>query len=198
MNRATYFLLALMIATLFPSCEEKLVYKYQNRPQLVDCPGIDKALINEAIYSFMEDISSHYNVTGDLPENSNDYYINGYQNFVQSGLEGVAPFKEIVSQHSIKLLEKLQENKSLWLDTYKETNINYNSEVMQCLFSKISDKDLHQRFASILKVNYLTPKIMAVPLRGEINKIISDPYLATYIALDGYYQQLITFHLSKK
>ena len=47
----------IVLATFFMSCEEPLEYKFQDKPQLVECPGADKALMHEALYSFQEDQS---------------------------------------------------------------------------------------------------------------------------------------------
>jgi len=189
-------LLFITTSLLLLGCKKPLEYQYQDRPQLVDCPGIDKALLHEALYSFQEDIGKYYNKLSDLDPQSNQYYIAAYQKFVYFGYSGEAKFDEIVSAHSLQVLEELKKQKDLWNIGQGKSNLNYNSELVSCLFDHISDEDIQQTLKSLRQVDYLSPQVLANPMRQNVMKIVGDSYLATFTMLDAYYQYLLNYDLS--
>ncbi|MEZ4779052.1 MAG: hypothetical protein R2786_06675 [Flavobacteriaceae bacterium] len=189
------FLVVTLLAAACFSCEKPLEYKYQDKPQLVECPGADKALMHEALYSFQEDIGAYYNKNREYKKGTPNYYIEGYMNFVYFGFSGEAKFDEIVSPHSLQLLKKLKQIDGLWNIGNTKSNLNYHSDYVNCLFENISDQDIKARLLSLRKVNYLAPDKIAEPMRVDVQKIVGDSYLAMYMMLDAYYQYLINYDL---
>ncbi|MEZ4858159.1 MAG: hypothetical protein R2781_05050 [Flavobacteriaceae bacterium] len=181
---------------LLLGCEKPLQYKYQDKPQLVTCPGADKALMHEALYSFQEDIGAYYNKFTDYKKGSTTYYIEAYKQFVYVGFIGEANYKEIVTPHTLQVLKKLKENKTLWTLEKNKSKLNYSHEYVSCLFENISDEDMRTRLKSLLEVNYLSPEIVAEPMRVEVLKIVGDEHLAMYMMLDAYYQYLMDIDFS--
>ncbi len=191
--RKSSFLVILLLALVTLGCEEKLEFKYQDKPQLVECPGVDKALIHEALYSFQEDIGVFYNKFTDHRYGTSTYYVEAYRQFVYFGFSGEANFAEIVSEHSLKVLKELKKIDGLWTSGNEDTNLNYDHEFVKCLFNNVEDEDMRQRLHSLIEVNYLSPQMVAEPMRVEVLKIIGDEHLAMYMMLDAYYQYLINF-----
>ncbi|HPF11727.1 MAG TPA: hypothetical protein PKW08_01310 [Flavobacteriaceae bacterium] len=187
------FILFLILSVFLGGCEQPLKYRFQDKPQKVDCPGADKALMHEALYSFQEDIAKYYNKYSDYREGTPSYYIEGYMQFVYRGLEGTAPFKEIVSQHSLDLLQKLKENKSLWDFEKSGAHLNYDNEYVNCLLTSIKDDAFREKLQILRDENYFSPQIIAEPMRQNVMMIIQDEYLAMFLMLDGYYQHLLDF-----
>ena len=52
---------------------------------------------------------------------------------------------------------------------------------------------MKERLLSLKKVEYLSPDMVAEPMRREVLKIVGDEYLAMYMMLDAYYQYLINY-----
>lgn len=188
----------LIIALSLAGCEEAIEYKYLDKPQSVNCPGIDSQLMHEALYSFQEDIAVFYNENTDYRQGTKSYYMEAYMQYVFFGFSGGARFQEIVSDHSIKILEELRAVPGLFIQKEGHWELNYEHEYVQCLFTSIQDEDLRTQFDSMLKVNYLNPQIIADLMRVNVQKIIQDPYLAMYMSLDAYYQYLADLDLQPK
>lgn len=196
MNKSM-LLLSIVLTSVLSSCEEPIVYKHQDKPQLINCEGLDKALVHEALYSFQEDISAYYRGE-EIDRNSNDYYIHGYSNFVQPGLSGIAPYKDMMSVHTAKIMQQLKMKKDLWIPNGQDSHLNYKHPFVKCLLGSIQKEELLIKFESLRQVGYIKPKVLAVPLRGEIYSIVADPNLAMYVALDGFYQNLYNVDLNEK
>ncbi len=191
-------ILSLIVAIVLVGCEKPLDYKYQELPQNVDCPGLDKQLMHEALYSFQNDIGAFYNQHTDFREGSTSYYLEAYSQYVYFGFSGGARYQEIVSNHSIAILQKLKEIPGLFIEKEGRLALNYDHEYVACLLGSIQDDDLRTQFASMRKVNFLSPEIVAELMRINVLKITQDPYLAMYMALDAYYQYLADMDLQPK
>ncbi len=186
----------LFIALGTISCNETLEYKYQDKGQVIDCPGVDSKLIHEALYSFENDIGTFYNNENFNP-NSIVFIEYGYANFIFPGAMGDADYKSIASPHTIKLIEELKKEDQLWDRNLGESNLNYNSEFVKCLISKIQNEDIKIKLENLIEVNALSPKIMAEIYRVNSYNTLQDKYFAMFIALDTYYQYTLDIDLSK-
>lgn len=191
------FILVLIGITVLTGCEKDLAYQFQDKPQKVDCPGLDKSLMHEALYSFQEDIGAHYNRYTDHKKGSSLYYMEGYAQYVYFGFSGTAPYDEIVSDHSLAILERLRKESDLWTLKQGMYQLNYHSDYVKCLFNSIQDDELRTKIISLKEVNYLTPQIIAETMRVQVILVVQDPYLAMYMALDAYYQPLMNRKFSK-
>ena len=182
----------------FIGCDKALEYRYQDKPQPIDCPGADKILMHEALYSFQEDIGAYYNQHTDFRKGTNSYYLEAYSQFVYFGFSGGARFQEIASDHSLMVLEKLREVPDLFVQKEGRWSLNYDHEFVDCILNSVQDDDLRTQLASLRKVNYLSPNVIAELMRINVLKVPQDPYLAMYMALDSYYQYLADMDLSPK
>lgn len=188
----------LIMVFLLAGCKNSIEYKYLDKPQTVDCPGIDSQLMHEALYSFQEDIGSFYNQYTDYKQGTSSFYMEAYMQYVFFGFSGGARYQEIVSDHSLEILNALKEVPGLFIQKEGSLELNYEHEYIECLFSSIEDEDLRTQFASMQAVNYFSPQIVAELMRVNVLKVIQDPYLAMYMSLDAYYQYLADLDLQPK
>ncbi len=197
--RNNLFIGSLFSLLLFTGCKQSTPFLYQDRVQKVDCPkDTNKDLMHEALYSFQEDLGVYYNEFTDFKTGSSSYYMEGYRQYVYFGFSGIAAYNNIVSQHSIDVLEALKKVPDLWIEEAGEFKLNYHGDYVSCLFDNIRNEELHQKFKSLLEVNYLNPKIIAETMRVNVIEVIQDPYLAMYMALDSYYVYLMNMKISPK
>ena len=199
MKRKTLFL-AVIVATLFSACKQKpnIEYKFQDKPKVVDCPGIDSDLIHEALYSFELDIGNAFNFRNVFNPKMDIFYSQGYANFIYRGAAGTVDYKGIASPHTVAVFRELQKIEGLWLIDNERSHLNYDHEYVECLLSNIQSDDIRQTIASLREINSMTPKMIAEPLRKNIQAAYEDDmYFAMYVALDTFYQYLFDVDLSE-
>jgi hypothetical protein len=187
-TRIKTILLLAMLALTFNGCEEPIDYRYADLPRPVECEGVDLALLHEALYSFQQDIGNAYNFRNFDPAEPL-FVINGYRTFVHKGGLGEANYAEIASDHTWKVFEKLK-GQPIWAKTEGYSHLDYHSPFLQCVLSNIQNRDIQETMASLNEINSMSPKLMAEPLRRNINDVTQDPYMAMYVALDFFYQYL--------
>ena len=190
------FVVVGLLSLLVWSCGSELKMKYQDRPQPIDCPGADKALLHEALYSFQEDIAKAYNYKKFDPK-EHLYVVNGYRYFVHKGGLGEANYAELMSDHTEAVLRELKKE-PIWSDQEGYSNLDYKSPYVECVLSNIKNRDMQETFASLNEINSMSPKLTAEPLRRNVNEVANDPYLAMYIALDYYYNYLLDLEPDNK
>lgn len=195
MKKLSILIILLSMVLIPGGCKKEFAYKYQDKPKVIECPGVDSDLIHEALYSFQEDIANYYYEV-DTQKGSNRYYINGLAQFVYVGFMGEADYVNIASEHSLEILERLKQQSGLFDRAGKYSNLNHQGEFVSCLFDQFYDEELRKQFLAFNKANYVNPKQLASPLRSKIHKAFTDANLATYIALEGYYQRMLDVDLS--
>ncbi len=181
------FIVAVLI--VMTGCEQPLEYKYQDRAQPIDCPGLDKALLHEALYSFKEDLGNFYK-DPDVIAGTDRFYMQGLATYVYDGMSGYANFQQIASPHTLKVFEQLKLESQIWDANNSVSRLNYNSELISCLFDNIIDEELRALFLRLNEVDALDPSQVASQLTRKIYKAYTDQHLTMYIALDGFYQHL--------
>ena len=190
MNSLKQFTLLCLTVFLTYGCNDSLKYKYDAEPILVSCQGADSQLLNEALYSFFDDIEIYYGTTSNGKVNKMDVS-EAYANFIFKGANGEADYGKIVSPHSLKVLEKLKKEKELWLDNSKGSRLDYNAQFVSCLISNIEDKNIKITIKALKDTGNLNPKIISERLRLAGLNALSQPNFIMYIALDTYYQYLL-------
>ncbi len=193
MNKVKQPVFSILIVFLVFGCQESVEYKYDTKPMMVTCGGADKELLNEALYSFFNDISVYYASRVQRPMSSTE----AYANFIYKGSKGDADFRNIVSKHSLKLLEKLKQDEQLWDYTSNSSNLNYDSEFVSCLFSNIEDSSMRTTIMALKTTGSLNPKLLSDRLITNVVDDFDQPNFLMYIALDTYYQYLMDLDLSE-
>ena len=156
----------------------------------VSCAGANDKLLNEALYSFFDDITVYYRTKSNDPSQSGMSTYEAYANYVYNGALGQADYESIVSNHTKNVMSELRKETQLWDKKPAMSNLNYNSEFVNCLISNIKDEDMALSIQALNSANSMTPKLMADRFRLNIKAALVDPNYGMYIALDTYYQYL--------
>jgi len=185
----------ILISITFIGCKKKATlseFKYSENDFQMNCEKVDLKLINEAVYSFEDDITTYF------ANNGNKNLSQAYSRTVNLALYGRAKYNEIVSPHTIEIFNILKEDTELWNLGGEIKSLNYNSELIKCLSNNLSDKDLKTTFNALLTTNSMSSKLFGEPLRRKARLAVKDKNLATYIALDMFYAKLFDVDLTKE
>lgn len=181
----------LMTIMTLTACHQGPEYRFEDQPKVVDCPGMSEDFMHELLYSFREDIGVFYNQYTDYIEGSKSYYFEAYGQYIYFGFSGTARFDDIASEHSRALLQELRKEKDFWIVKDGQERLNYNHPYLKCLIDGVADNDLRVSLQNLRQANSLTPELIAETMRINFQKVLADPNLAMYLALDGFYQPLI-------
>ena len=118
-----------------------------------------------------------------------------YANYIYEGALGNADYKSIISAHTKNVMSELKKETQLWDKKPAMSNLNYNSEFVNCLIENFKDKDMAATIQSLNTANSMTPKLMAERFRTTIKAALEDPNYGMYIALDTYYQYLFDLEI---
>ena len=175
------------------SCQKKAEFtdfKYSDQPDLAICENkSDPALLKEALYSFEDDIKSFYDA-----KNRHEY--RAYRTFVFASLSNRAKVEDIVSEHTLKVFEALKNEKNLWNRDSPNGNLNYNSDLINCISQYIANPDLKTTFQALISTNSMKLELFGEPLKAD-TKMNNDKYLSTYIALDYFYAKLFDIDVTQ-
>ena len=175
----------LCLVCILVSCDQKqaLAYKYVDLPQEVMCNKTPKALLNEALHSFENDLITKY-------DSIEKKYPTAYARFVIKGIMGREDYKGMASAHSHAIKDALLEE-GILVKNGGTSNLNYNHPDVKCVIENLEDKDMTRAINALLQTGNMDPKMFDTKLRGVGRNIKTKPYQATYIALDGYYQYMV-------
>lgn len=189
------YLFIILLAIFTSSCEQSIQYRFQENARVINCDQEDNALLNEALYSFENDIATYYmNTIEDIRQL--DVRL-AYAHYIQKGALGTNDYQNIASKHSIKILKQLKEKGYIINTPPQKSNLNYTNNLMSCIVDKIEDKVIQKSLQSQIEVDYLHPKRMANTYSKKISDAYSDKYFAFFLALDTYYQYLADIDFSK-
>ena len=162
-------------------------YKYTDTENPLSCTDVDTKLYNEALLSFEDDIVKAFN-------SRNDDARIAYSSFFRSLQRNSVDFQEVASPHTMKIFEALKNQPNLWND---DNTLNYNADIFKCLSSNFKDQSLATTFNALVQTNSMRFDLIAAPLQKHIKNANTDRYLAAYIALDMYYDNLFKVDASK-
>jgi hypothetical protein len=180
--------LLLVSLLIVVGCKEPIEYKYQDRELGIDCPGLDSKLAQEAYYSFRDDLAEY--TMKNMVEIDHHNYPFSLALFVFKGAEGTADFKNIISPHTIKILDELKKETQLWDLQSDKSNLNYHSEFINCLIEGIKNDEVREAILSFRDVQAQNPKTFAELYRIRIVDADKDNYFTTFLAFEIYYQYL--------
>lgn len=189
-TRFIYFVICLILV----NCQEpksELIFKYSNKPSVINCSNLDSKLFNEAIYNFEENLIDNY-------ANKNPNLSNSYRTFLRESTTNRTNYNNFTNQHSIDIFEALMQVEGLWLNETNNLSLNYNHEIFQCIGDNIKDADIKTTYNALLSTNSMSLRMLKDILVSKSSRLNSDKYLATYVALELYYSKLSDVDLSKK
>jgi len=164
-------------------------YKYGYKPDTITCGDLDTDLLKEALYSFENDISIYY----DADRNT---LVRSYSRLIKESLNGSLKYENILSKHTVDIFQVLKNDKTLWNLEKSKSNLNYNGDMLDCIAQNIIDARLNGIFNSLKTTNSLSPKLFGEAVKDRAILMLSDKYLATYIALEFYYAKLFDLDLT--
>ena len=194
--KTQFFKLTIIALTIsLISCKKENTlseYKFADKGLVLSCENVNSKLYSEALFSFENDILNFYG-----KNNPNANLIQAYGQFIRNAIYGRIKYKDIVSQHTVKVFEALKNENDLWDANNPKSYLNYNSALINCISINMQNADLKTTFSSLLKTNTMSPKPFGAPLMSNYRQVIQDKYLAAYIAFDLYYAKLFNKDLSQ-
>lgn len=192
-TKFTLIIFFLIIITF--SCEQKTAFtdfKFADKGTVVECENDNlKALINEALFSFEDDINKFY-----INSQPNMSIIYPYSQFIRNVISGTVKYEDVITPHTVKVFEALKKEDSFWDAENTKSHLNYNSPFFNCISDKIQDQNLKTTLRALISTNSMSPKLFGSPLMSRYQRASSDKYLAAYIAFDFYYAKLFDVNLS--
>ena len=167
-------------------------YKFSEKGMPVDCDGIDSQLLNEAIFSFEDDIYTFF-----MSRSPNPNLALTYAQFISTTNNDRVNYAEILTPHTVEIFEVLKTNAELWNINNSANNLNYNSDFFNCVSNNIRDNNLKTTLQSLLKTGSMSPKLFIAPLSARYSQALNDKYLAAYIAFDLFYAKLFDVDLTQ-
>jgi len=182
------YIFLLLISLLAISCEETIEYQFSESPETIKCDGLNYDLAHEAYYSFRQDLAVYVK---SLHIGFNDLnYKESLGWYIYRGAKGNFDFTKIASPHTIKILKELKKNKNLWDTSSGKSNLNYNSEFIDCLIQNIKNDDVRETILSLRASNSFNPSLFSESYRANVFDCYEDNYFGMLIAFDTYYQYI--------
>lgn len=176
------WIVAIAIIGVACDSEPSFTYQHAEKEQVLECTGIDSKLLNEALYTFEEDLQ--YGYGGEEKQ-----LISSYGRFLFTGFSGTAQYEQFASPHAIKIKEALVAE-GIIIEGGAKSNLNYDHPAVQCIIDKIEDKDLAQTLNALIDTKTMDPKLFNSRMRNFGRNAARNRYEAVYVALDTYYQKL--------
>lgn len=167
-------------------------YKYADKPLVFNCEGVNNKLLNEALYSFEDDILNHYK-----GKNQNYRLDQAYSQILRFSVFGRVQLEKIVSKHTLDVFNALKSENDLWDVNNTKSRLNYSGAVMNCISNGIKDKSLKTTLDALMSTNSMSPKLFGSPLTNKYRNALNDKNLAMYIALDLYYAKMFEVDFSQ-
>lgn len=190
MNSKITLIAFLLGITLF-SCKKENEFKdfkYADKPMAFTCEGTNSKLLNEALYSFEDDITNHYSRSPQMASLSK-----AYSQILRVSIYGNLKPEDMVSEHTVKVFEALKKEDNLW----SNNTLNYNSPALKCISSGIIDTNIKTTLNALLSTNSMAPKLFGAAIVTNYKNALADKNLAMYIALDLYYSKMFGVDFSK-
>ena len=188
-------LFALLLAFTFFSCKNENTfsdYKYQDKPLVIACDGVNSKLYQEALYSFEDDLIKYYEKSSQKRT-----LIQAYSQLLRNSIYGKMKYEDVISEHTLKVFEALKNEEGLWDLNNAKSRLNYNSDIIKCILNNMQDKNLKTTFNALITTNSISPKLFGPPLMSNYRTTLNDKYLTTYIALDLFYAKLFDIDFTK-
>jgi hypothetical protein len=167
------------------SCNQKAKFdfKYADQEQVITCPEANNPLLNEALYSFEKDLIFKY-------DSLDQRIITAYGAFMYRGMDGSAKYDEIITPNTRPIVEALIAENIL-IEDKTPSHLNYEHPTVQCIIDNIKDEDLKTTINALIETKTMNPKLFNSRMRNFGRNSGKDRHLALFVALDGYYQQIL-------
>lgn len=175
----------ILTTVLLTSCEQKAKFdfKFADQEQVISCSEDYNALLNEALYSFENDLYTKY-------DSINKSKIKSYGAFIYRGMDGSAQYDQMITPNTYPMVDALLAEGILIKDK-SPSHLNYEHPAVQCVVEHIKDEDLRRTIKALIDTKTMNPKLFSSRLRNFGRNAEKDRYLALFIGLDGYFQQIL-------
>ncbi|WP_139205197.1 hypothetical protein [Algibacter pectinivorans] len=184
----------LLVITLL-SCNQESQFKdfkYADKPETITCDGVNLKLLNEALYSFENDIITHYHKGNGTPRLDQ-----AYSQIIRNSIYGRLKIEDIASKHTVNVFEALKKEDNLWDANNPKSHLNYNSKVLNCIANSLKDTSLKTTLNALISTNSMAPKLFGPALVSKSRNALNDKSLAMYITLDLFYAKMFDIDFSK-
>lgn len=192
--KTSFYISAFLLVITLVSCKQDKSFtdfKYADKPIALPCNLNNSKLYNEALYSFEDDLLNFYD------KDKKSSVLRVYSQFIREAVYNTAKYQNIVSEHTLKVFEALKQDTDLWNLNNPASNLNYSSNLMDCISKNIKDTDLKTTLNALLTTNSMSPKLFGAPLLTNYRLALSDKALASYIAFDFYYAKLFNVDVTQ-
>jgi len=160
-------------------------YQFADKTAVINCAGSDSKLLNEALYSFENDIAAFY----DRQQNSAD---RAYNIFTKQATNSKASYDKFVSKHSVDLANALKEAGYI-----NEKGVNYSNDLINCIAENMSTEGFKTTFNALVTTNSMSRNLINPALQSISPKVAKDKYLGMYVALEYFYAELLKIDFSE-
>jgi len=175
----------ILTAILLTSCnqKDKFDFKFADQEQVISCSETHNALLNEALYSFENDLIKRY-------DSINQKKVKAYGSFIYKGMEGTIKYEDIITPNTLPIANALLDENILIKDK-SPSHLNYEHPTVQCVVDNIKDESIRNTINALIDTKTMNPKLFNTRLRNFGRNAEKDRYLSLFIGLDGYYQQML-------
>lgn len=188
-----FFIITLFLLCFATSCKKENAFKdyeFADKPITLACDNLNSKLYNEALYSFENDLLNFYG-------KDKKSLLMAYSQFIRLSLYNRVNYKNMASEHTLKVFEALKNESELWNFNNTASHLNYNSTLMDCIAQNITNPDLKTTLNALISTNSMSPKLFGAPLSTNYSSTLSDKYLASYVAFDLFYAKLFDVDFSQ-
>jgi len=154
-------------------------YQYADQPQTINCSSADSKLLNEALYTFENDIVNFYDA-------KQKTVVRAYNAFTRKAVSNKKPaFEEFVSEHSVNIGKAISAT-----GIFKAGGLDYNNDLIRCIGDNMAKGDLKTTFNALLTTNSMNKTLYGPALIGQASSMGKDKYLGLYVALEYFYSEI--------
>jgi len=175
-------LLCLLLVIVSCNQQSKLEFKFTDNPQNISCSTSNNNVLNEALYSFEEDIFAKYDTTRT--------HSKAYARYILKGIKGTEDYQSILSDHSLQIRDILLSEGIIKVNNGQGV-LDYNHPDVKCIINNIEDEGVKRTINALLQTNSMDLSLFDTRLRNIGREARRRPYQSTYIALDTYYKNLV-------
>ncbi|MFH4967147.1 hypothetical protein V8G61_02985 [Gaetbulibacter sp. M240] len=186
------FYITIFLAFTLLSCNKKnnfKDFKFSDEQPVITCKSLNNELLNEALYSFENDLNRHYSRL------SGQNLTLAYSRFINGAVNNRIKLTDIASKHSVLVFQALKDE-DLWDAENPRSHLNYNSPFFNCLIQNINEKQLQATLKALLETNSMSPELFGAPLASNYRAAVTDKYIALYVAFDLFYAKFFDEDLS--
>ena len=179
-QKLTALALLLILFNCQTETKPQLDYKFAPETPTLKCESANTKLFEEALLSFEADLKKAYTPDQEKPSQA-------YSQYMRLVTGNRVIYKDVVSEHSLKVYEALKAEKSLWVKTEDNMQLNFKHPIFKCIGENIINKDLKTTYNALISTNSMSMRMIGNLLHSKSFTLNDDRYAAIFTALITYY-----------